>query len=341
MPVLHGRPLNPGSGEVVIKQRTCRAAALVLAGCAASAAALAQGFPAKPLRLVVASSPGSGVDILARLVAPKLAEALGQPVLIDNRAGAGGNLGAAFAARAAPDGYTVFMATPAHAISASAPVNRTGYDFARDFAPVSLLTTGHYLLVVHPSVPAGSVKDLVALAKASPGRLNYASAGNGNATHLAGELFNLMAEVKTVHVPYKGGGHARTELLGGQVDFMFHNITAVLGDVRERRLRALAVTGSKRAQVAPEIATVDESGLRGYDITSWFGAMLPAAAPAETVARLHRDFSRILQLADIRDKLAALGSEAVGSSPAEFARHLRAEHDKWAALIRKTGLQID
>ena len=315
------------------------ALALILA--LGPACANAQAYPAKPLRLVVASSPGSGVDILARLAAPKLAEALGQQVLIDNRAGAGGNLGAAFAARAAPDGYTAFMATPAHAISGSAPVNKTGYDFVRDFAPVSLLTTGHYMLVVHPSVPAHNVKELIALARVRPGQLNYASAGNGNATHLAGELFNLMAGVKTVHVPYKGGGHARTELLGGQVDFMFHNITAVLGDVRDRRLRALAVTGPKRALAAPQIATADESGLQGYDITSWFGVMLPAAAPAETVTRLHRDFSRTMQFADIREKLASLGSEPVGSSPADFARHLRAEHDKWGTLIRKAGLQID
>lgn len=306
-----------------------------------STVAIAQLYPAKPVRIVVASSPGSGVDIVARLVAPKLSEALGQQVLVDNRAGAGGNLGAALAARAAPDGYTAFMATPAHAISGSAPVNKTGYDFVRDFAPVSLLTTGHYMLVVHPSVPAGSVRELMALAKVRSGQLNYASAGNGNATHLAGELFNLMAGVKTVHVPYKGGGHARTELLGGQVDFMFHNITAVLGDVRERRLRALAVTGPKRALVAPEIATVDESGLRGYVITSWFGVMLPVAAPPESVARLHRDFTKTMQFTDIREKLAALGSEPVGSSPADFASHLRAEHEKWGTLIRKTGLQID
>ncbi|MFN9488526.1 MAG: tripartite tricarboxylate transporter substrate binding protein [Betaproteobacteria bacterium] len=315
------------------------AAALTLA--LGPACVAAQAYPAKPLRLVVASSPGSAVDIVARLVAPKLAEALAQQVLVDNRAGAGGNLGAGFAARAAPDGYTAFMATPAHAISGSAPVNKTGYDFVRDFAPVSLLTTGHYMLVVHPSVPANSVKDLVALARARPGSLNFASAGNGNATHLAGELFNLKAGVKTVHVPYKGGGHARTELLGGQVDFMFHNITAVLGDVRDRRLRALAVTGPKRALAAPEVATVDESGLRGYDITSWFGVMLQSAAPAETVARLHRDLAKTLQFADIREKLAALGSEGVGSTPAEFARHLRAEHDKWGTLIRKAGLQIE
>lgn len=315
----------------------CLVFALVLA----PAGVMAQAYPAKPVRLVVASSPGSGVDILARLVAPKLSEALGQQVLVDNRAGAGGNLGAAHAARSAPDGYTVFMATPAHAISGSVPVNKTGYDFVRDFAPVSLLTTGHYMLVVHPSVPAHSMKELIALAKARPGRLNYASAGNGNATHLAGELFNLMAGVSTVHVPYKGGGHARTELLGGQVDFMFHNITAVLGDVRDRRLRALAVTGPQRAQVAPEVPTAAESGLRGYEITSWFGAMLPAAAAQDVVARLHRDFARTMQMGDIRDKLAVLGSETVGSTPAEFARHLRTEHEKWGALIRKTGLQID
>jgi len=312
----------------------------VLVCCAVATAAMAQGFPSRPLRLVVASSPGSGVDILARLIGPKLAESLGQQVLVDNRAGAGGNLGAAFAARSAPDGYTVFMATPAHAISGAA-TGKSGYDFVRDFAPVSLLTTGHYMLVVHPSVPASNVKGLVALAKARPGQLNYASAGNGNATHLAGELFNLMAGVNTVHVPYKGGGHARTELLGGQVDFMFHNITAVLGDVKDRRLRALAVTGPKRALAAPEIPTVDESGLPGYDITSWFGAMVPANVSPEIIARLHRELAKTMQIADIREKLAVLGSEAVGGTPAEFARHLRAEHDKWSTLIRKAGLRIE
>ncbi len=303
--------------------------------------ASAQTFPSKPVRLIVASSPGSGVDILARLVAPKLSEALGQQIIVDNRAGAGGNLGAAFAARSAPDGYTVFLATPAHAISGSVPGGKSGYDMVRDFVPISLLTTGHYMLVVHPSVPVKSARELIALAKARPGRLNYASAGNGNATHLAGELFNMMAAVKTVHVPYKGGGHARTELLGGQVDFMFHNITAVLGDVKDRRLRALAVTGMKRAQAAPEIPTMSESALRGYEITSWFGVVAPTGTLQAAVTRLHSEFSKVMQGADVREKLAVLGSEAVGGGPADFAAHLRAEHEKWGRLIKQAGIRLE
>jgi len=302
---------------------------------------MAQSYPSKAVRLVVASSPGSGVDIVARLVSPKLAEALGQQVIVDNRAGAGGNLGAAFAARAAPDGYTLFLATPAHAISGSVPGAKSGYDMVRDFVPISLLTTGHYILVVHPSVPAKTAKELIALAKARPDRLNYASAGNGNATHLAGELFNMMAAVKTVHVPYKGGGHARSELLGGQVDFMFHNITAVLGDVRDGRLRGLAVTGMKRAQAAPEIPTMDESALRGYEITSWFGAVAPAGTPPAAVTRLHGEFSKVMQGGDIREKLAVLGSEAVGGGSADFAAHLRAEQEKWGRLIKQAGIRLE
>ena len=303
--------------------------------------ATAQTYPIKAVRLVVASSPGSGVDIVARLVGPKLADGLGQQVIIDNRAGAGGNLGAAFAARSAPDGYTLFLATPAHAISGSVPGGKSGYDMVRDFVPISLLTTGHYMLVVHPSVPVKSAKELIALAKARSGQLNYASAGNGNATHLAGELFNMMAGVKTVHVPYKGGGHARTELLGGQVDFMFHNITAVLGDVKDGRLRALAVTGMKRAQAAPQIPTLDESALRGYEITSWFGVAAPASTPQVVVSRLHGEFSKVMQIADVREKLAVLGSEAVGGGSAEFAAHLRAEQEKWGRLIKQAGIRLD
>ncbi len=312
----------------------------VLACLGVAGVAAAQTYPAKPVRLIVASSPGSGVDILARLIAPKLSEALAQQVIVDNRAGAGGNLGAAFAARSSADGYTLFMATPAHAISGSMP-GKPGYDLMRDFAPISLLTTGHYMLVVHPTVPAKSVRELIALAKARPGQLNYASAGNGNATHLAGELFNMMANVKTVHVPYKGGGHARTELLGGQVDFMFHNITAVLGDVKTGRLRALAVTGPKRALAAPEIPTVDESALRGYDITSWFGVMAPAGTAREVVARLNRDFVKVMQAADVREKLGVLGSESLGSSPPEFAAHLQAEHVKWSKVVKQAGIRAE
>lgn len=312
--------------------------AVVLMTCACSAPA--QSYPSKPLRLIVASSPGSGVDIVARLVAPKLSEMLKQQVIVDNRAGAGGNLGAALAARAAPDGYSLFMATPAHAISSSMP-GKPGYDLMRDFTPVSLLTTGHYMLVVHPSVPAKSVRQLIALAKAQPGKLNYASAGNGNATHLAGELFNMMASVKTVHVPYKGGGHARTELLGGQVDFMIHNMTAVLGDVRDGRLRALAVTGPKRALAAPDIPTLGEAALHGYNITSWFGVLAPAGVAPDSIALLHRSLAAVMQIAEVREKLAALGSESVGSTPGAFAAHLGAENSQWRKVVSRAGITAE
>jgi len=312
----------------------------VLIVCGAAGGASAQAYPSKSVRLIVASSPGSGVDILARLLAPKLSEALAQQVIVDNRAGAGGNLGAAFAARAAPDGYSLFLATPAHAISGSMP-GKIGYDLARDLTAISLLTTGHYMLVVHPSVPAKSVKTLIALAKVQPGQLNFASAGKGNATHLAGELFNMMAGVKTVHVPYKGGGNARIELLGGQVDFMFHNITAVLGDAKAGRLRALAVTGLKRAAVAPEISTMDEAALRGYNITSWFGVMAPAGTAPEILERLHREFASIMRMADVSTRLSALGSEALGSSPREFSDHLRAEHAKWSKVVQRAGIRAE
>jgi tripartite-type tricarboxylate transporter receptor subunit TctC len=302
--------------------------------------AAAQTYPVKPVRVVVASSPGSGVDILARLIAPKLTESLTQQVIVENRAGAGGNLGASFASRAAPDGYTLFMATPAHAINSSLYTN-AGYDLLRDFAPISLLTTGHYMLVLHPTVPAKSVKDFIALARARPGALNFASAGNGNATHLAGELFNIMAKVKTVHIPYKGGGNARTELLGGQVDFMFHNITAVLGDVKVGRLRALAVTGLERAQAAPDVPTLHETALRGYEITSWFGIAAPAATPQDVLARLNRDFVRVMALPDVREKLASLGSESLGTSPGQFAAHLKAEQQKWEKVIKHAGIRAE
>ena len=248
--------------------RWMRAISAVAGGMLAAAApvVMAQAYPAKPVRMIAASSPGSAVDIVARIVAQKLGEQLGQQVIVDNRAGAGGNLGAELAAKAAPDGYTLFMGTPAHAINTGL-YRKLNYDLVRDFAPVSQVTSGQYVIVVHPSLPVKSVRELIALARAKPGQLNYASAGSGNATHLAGELFSSAARVKLVHVPYKGSGPALTDLVGGQVQLMFSNLTAALPQVKSGRIRALAVTGQTRAAAAPDLPTVIEAGVPGYVVT--------------------------------------------------------------------------
>ncbi len=316
------------------------AMALLMAMGVSAVSSAAEVYPQRPLRLIAASSPGSGVDIVARIVGPQLAAALGQQVVIDNRAGAGGNIGAAIAARAPADGYTLFIATPAHAISSSVPGNAT-YDLIRDFAPITQLTSGHYLFVVHPRVAAHSVQEFIALARARPGHYSFASAGTGNATYLAAELFSILAQTKVLHVPYKGGGPARTELLGGQVDFMFHNITAVLGDVKVGRLRGLAVTGPRRALAAPEIPTVAESGLPGYAITSWFGAMAPRSTSPAILSRLHAEFGRLLQKPEIVERLSGLGAEPAYGTPQQFSTHLQREHELWGRLIRQSGIKLE
>ncbi len=290
------------------------------------------------MRVLVASSPGSAADIVARIVTQKLPEAFGQQIVIDNRAGAGGNLGAEIAARAAPDGYTLFLASPAHAINASLQAKPT-YDLVRDFAPVSLLTTGAYVVVVNPRVPVKSIKELIAYAKAQPGKLNYASAGTGNATHLAGELFRILTGVNIVHVPYKGSGPAITELLGGQVDLMFSNLTAALPDVQSGKLRALAVTGPKRSAAAPQLPTVAEAGVPGYEVTSWFGVLGPAGTRSDIVKKLNSDFVRVLQTNEVKERLATQGAEPVGSTPEQFAAHIRAELARWSKVIKAAGIK--
>jgi tripartite-type tricarboxylate transporter receptor subunit TctC len=306
--------------------------------CGTPVTVAAQTYPSKAVRIVAASSPGSGVDIIARVVGQRLAEGIGQQVIVDNRAGAGGNLGAEVASKSPPDGYTLFMGTPAHAINATLTSNLT-YNLVRDFSPISLLTTGHYMLVVHPSVPAKSVKELIALARVRPGQLNYGSAGNGNATHLAGELFNSMAGVRTLHVPYKGGGPAKTDLIAGRVDLMFNNITSALPDVQNGRLRALAVTGPRRALAAPQVPTVSESGLPGYELISWFGVLAPAGTPADIISRLNREFVRAVNLPDVKERLGSQGAEAAGGTPQQFADHIKSEISKLAKVIKDAGIR--
>ncbi len=302
--------------------------------------ALAQNYPAKPVRVIAASSPGSAVDIVARIIAQKLGEQLGQQVIVDNRAGAGGNLGAEIAAKAAPDGYTMFMGTPAHAIN-SGLYRKLNYDLVRDFAPVGQVTSGQYVIVVHPSLPVKSVKELTALARAKPGQLNFASAGSGNATHLAGELFKSLARVNLVHVPYKGSGPALTDLVGGQVQLMFCNLTAALPHVKTGRLRALAVTGERRAAAAPELPTVIEAGVPGYVVDSWFGVLAPAATPRDIVARLNAELVQTMRAPDMRERLAAEGAEPVSSTPEQFAAFIKAEIAQWTRVVRDAKISME
>lgn len=307
---------------------------------AASSVALAQPYPSKPIRLIAPSSPGSGVDIVARFVGQKLSENLKQQVVVDNRAGAGANLGAEIAARAAPDGYTLFMGTPAHTIN-PAVYRKLTYDILKDFAPITLVTTGQYVLVVHPAVAAKSVKELIALARAKPGVLNFASAGNGNATHLAGELFKSLAKIDIVHVPYKGSGPALTDLIGGQVSLMFSNLTAAFPHMKSGKLRALAVTGALRSTAVPELPTMIEAGVPGYVVTSWFGVLAPAGIPPDLVSLLNIKLRQVMRAPDMKDRLAAEGAEPMTSTPDEFAAFLRKEVEQWRKVVREAKISLD
>lgn len=304
------------------------------------AVASAQTWPSKPLRLIAASSPGSAVDIVSRIVAQKLSDQLGQQVVVDNRAGAGGNLGAELAAKAPPDGYNLFMGTPAQAINTGL-YRKLDYDLVRDFAPVSLLTIGHYCVVVHPSLPVQSVKELIALAHTRRGQLNYASAGNGNATHLAGALFTGMAHIELVHVPYKGTGPALTDLIGGQVQIMFPNLTAAIPYVKAKRLRALAVSGEKRSAIVPELPTVSEAGLPGYRVISWFGLMTPAGVSPDIIARLQRELTVAMRAPEVRDKLAGEGAEPTTGTPEQFAAFIKSEIAQWVRVVRDAKITAE
>lgn len=304
---------------------------------ATSPAGEAQQYPARAVRLIVASSPGSGVDIVSRILAQKLSTGLGQQVIVDNRAGAGANLGAEIAAKSPADGYTLFMGTPAHAINASM-YSGLNYDIVRDFAPVSLVTTGQYVLIVHPSVPARTVKELIALARSKPGDLAYGSAGPGNSTHLAGELFNSMAGTTMLHVPYKGSGPGLIDLVSGQLQLYFANLTAGLPYIRSNRVRALAVTGPVRTPLLPALPTVAEAGLPGYAVTGYFGVLVPTGTPAGIIARLNGEIVKAVRAPDVRASLAAEGAEPVGSSPEEFAAFIREEITRWAGAVKTAGL---
>ena len=286
-------------------------------------------------------STGGATDILTRALALRLANTWGQQVLVDNRPGSGSNVGFEVAAKSPADGYTLLMAQPAFTVNVSL-YKKLGYDPLRDFAPITLAATGANVLVVHPSVPAHSLKDFIALAKARPGQLNYASSGNGTTPHLSGELFNAMAGVKIGHIPYKGAGASVVDLLGGHVDLAFVSLSSVAPQLQAKKLRALAITSAKRSALMPELPTFDEAGLKGYEVTGWYGVLAPAGTPREIVNRLHADITRALALAEMVQSLNAFGLEpAPSNSPEEFAAFLQAEISKWAKVVKASGAKAD
>jgi tripartite-type tricarboxylate transporter receptor subunit TctC len=297
-------------------------------------------YPAKPIRLVVGFPPASGADISARLIAPRLGESLGQQVIVENRPGAGSNIAAELVAKAAADGYTLFIGTVANTINATLYA-KLPFDFQRDFTPIALASAAPNVLVIHPSLPAGNVAELIKLAKARPGQLNFASSGTGTAPHLSGELFKSMAGIQVTHVPYKGSPQAVTDLVAGEVALMFSPSSTVLPHLKNRRLRALAVTTLTRIASLPEVPTVSESGLKGYETLTWFGFVAPARTPPAVVSRLNAEIGKVLALADVRQQFAAQGLELLGGTPEQFGTYIAQEIAKWAKVIKASGARAD
>jgi tripartite-type tricarboxylate transporter receptor subunit TctC len=306
-----------------------------------SPSAQAQPFPSKPLRIVVPFPAGGTTDVLARAVAQKLTETLGQPVVVDNRPGAGGNIGAELVAKSPPDGYTLLMGTVGtHAINPGL-YPKMPYDHVRDFAPVILVAGVPNVLVVNPSLPVNSVQELIAYAKANPGKLNFASSGNGTSIHLSGELFKTMAGVQIMHVPYKGSAPALQDMVGGQVQLMFDNLPSSLALIKGGKLKALAVTSSARAAALPDVPTMAESGLPGFEASSWFGLLAPAGTPQPAIAKLNAEVARWLASPEAKEKLLAQGAIAAGGTPEDFARHIAAETAKWQKVVKESGAKVD
>ncbi|OGA53422.1 MAG: hypothetical protein A3F74_05810 [Betaproteobacteria bacterium RIFCSPLOWO2_12_FULL_62_58] len=326
-----------------MKPGTQRCFSLLLGTCslwavAAATAQSQQAYPTRPIRLVVPSAPGGGTDISARIIAPKLSEYLGQQVIVENRPGAGTMIGGEVVARAAPDGYTLLMGISTLAIN-PAMYKKVPYDALKDFAPVSQVVSLPNILVTHPSLPVKSVKELIAFARVRPGQLNFASAGVGTNPHLSMELFLSQAGLKMVHVPYKGSGQGVIDLLAGHVSVMTPSIITALGYVRDGRLRGLGVTSARRAAGTPDIPTIAEAGVPGYEAVQWFGVLAPAGTPRDIVTKLHSNVVRVLQNADTRKRFIDDGADPVGNSPEEFAAFVRSETVKWAKVVKDAGIK--
>lgn len=317
-------------------------AVIAIALCVISGvSAAAQGpapYPDRPIRLIVPSPPGGGNDIMARLAAQRLNDSWGRSVVVDNRPGAGGAIAFETAARAEPDGYTLLLGSTN--LTVLPDLTKVAYDPIKSFAPVSLMSTSMNILLVHPSVPAQSVKELIALAKAKPGQLNYASSSVATSSHLAGELFNMMAGVRIVHIPYKGAGPALIDLMSGQVHMLFSNPAASYAHVKAGKIRALAVSGDKRSSKMPEIPTIAEAALPGFEASTWWGILAPARTSEAIIARLNAELARAIAQPDVLDRIAALGADPVGGPPQRLADHLRAEIPKWSRVVREANIKL-
>jgi tripartite-type tricarboxylate transporter receptor subunit TctC len=308
---------------------------------AALTSAYAQNYPTKPIRMIVGSSPGGPIDFSARLVAQKLTEAFGQPVVVDNRTGASGTIGTDYVAKSTPDGYTLLMASAATLCITPNLYSKIPYDTLKDFAPISTVTAVSYVLVVHPAIAAKSAQEFIALARAKPGQLRFGSAGSGSVTHLGVELIKSMAGIDLLHIPYKGAGPAMIDLLGGQLDFMFDSLLTSTPLVKAGRLRALAQSGLKRSTVMPDVPTLSETVLPGYDVSTWFGLVAPAKTPRELIVKLNQAAVKGLLNPETRERLLGQGIEPVGNSPEEFSKLLRSEMPKWAHIVKISGAKVD
>jgi tripartite-type tricarboxylate transporter receptor subunit TctC len=319
-----------------------RTIALCLAAVVAVPVALAQDYPSKPVRMVVGFPPGGGTDVVARILAPRMSELLGQPIVIENRPGATGTVAAGQVAKSPPDGYTIMMGHVSVNAIAPALFSNLSYDVIRDFAPIAIAAAVPHLIVAHPSVKAGSLKELIAYLKANPGRISFPSAGNGSMPHLAGEIFKSLAGVQVVHVPYKGSGQSMQDLLGGQHLVAFDTMPASSPHVRSGKLRALAVSSTRRVESFPDVPTAEEAGLSGYVVTTWYGLFAPPGTPPAIVGRLHADTVKAMQTPDTKAKLEGIGADGtVSRSPAEFAELVRTDTARYAKIVKDIGLKID
>ena len=314
---------------------------LIPAATLLTATTVLAAYPDKTIRIIVPYAPGGNIDITARIVAPGMSEALGQQVVIDNRGGAGGTLGADLAAKAAPDGYTLLLGSSGTLSTAPPLYPKLGYDPVKDFAYTSLVSNVPLVLELHPAIPARSVKEFIALAKSRPGRITMGSSGAGTTNHLSGELFQSATGTKFIHIPYKGSGPGLIDLIGGQIDIFFDQLSASIGFIQAGKIRALAVTTSKRAVAMPELPTLAESGLPGFDASTWTGIVLPAATPHDVVVKLHAALSKTLRTKATQDNFARLGAETIESTPEEFARFMREDLAKWTKVVRTAGIKLE